>query len=213
MRINHAAKYKDICWNSSVCKICLRYQIYFPKCQTICIFFSMQIYRLPDLQWCHMVEWQGISDHWQINCFIHHPAQASYKENNKALYYWSFVRRSHSLHKGPLMWKMFPCHNILMVAALERSSSSWWKYGSSISYFGMWFKGVSPVFIRVQVLGFGGLLFLAFIHIKVFIWSGPTCMVINENCWQCIQDCFLPKGSYAYPSSVIFFLWSEICIE
>ena len=28
-----------------------------------------------------------------------------------------------------------------------------------------------------------------------------------------IQNCFLPKGSYAYPSSVIFFLWSEICIE
>ena len=27
------------------------------------------------------------------------------------------------------------------------------------------------------------------------------------------QDCFLPKGSYAYPSSVIIILWSQICIE
>ena len=28
-----------------------------------------------------------------------------------------------------------------------------------------------------------------------------------------IQDCFLSKGSYAYPSSVMIFLWSEICVE
>ena len=31
--------------------------------------------------------------------------------------------------------------------------------------------------------------------------------------WTHVQDCFLPKGSYAYPCSVIIFSWSEIYIE
>ena len=38
---------------------------------------------------------------------------------------------------------------------------------------------------------------------------------VTWKCWnfwkQILQDCFLPKGSYAYPCSVIF-LWSEMCI-
>ena len=39
-----------------------------------------------------------------------------------------------------------------------------------------------------------------------------TAVPLPRRCLQSQQACFLPKGSYAYPSSVII-LWSEICIQ
>ena len=60
----------------------------------------------------------GLSSHCQSDLF-RQPVQAQNKENFYAAYRWSFMRKSlwslvDSPQKGPAMWKVFPCHDIIM---------------------------------------------------------------------------------------------------
>ena len=49
--------------------------------------------------------------------FVRRFVQNYFKENSEALHNWPFERGIHwraidSLHKGPVLWKMFPCHHV-----------------------------------------------------------------------------------------------------
>ena len=64
-------------------------------------------------------ERQVIWNHLHLNCLFQQLVQTINKENIKALHYWAFVRGIHwspvdSPHKGPVMQKTRPCHDIIM---------------------------------------------------------------------------------------------------
>ena len=69
-------------------------------------------------------EHYGTWNHWVTSMYIYklfvqQLAQANEAENIKSLQHWCFVRGIHqwvvdSPHKGPVMWKAFPCHDAIM---------------------------------------------------------------------------------------------------
>ena len=69
---------------------------------------------------------------WHL--FVQQFVQADTKENTKAVYYCHFVRVSHwwlvvSHHRGPVMQKVFPCHDDIM--NIEYPSNTYFKLKSS----------------------------------------------------------------------------------
>ena len=66
----------------------------------------------------HFSDMTWASNHWQLNCLFNSSFQPT-MENIKAPHYWPFVRGIHqwlvdSPHKGPVMWKAFPYHDVIM---------------------------------------------------------------------------------------------------
>ena len=59
-----------------------------------------------------------ISNHWQLNCFFNRlfrlPSKKTWKSSLLVccghIHWWSMD----SPHKGPVMWKAFPCHDFIM---------------------------------------------------------------------------------------------------
>ena len=79
------------------------------------------------LHWCHMIimaSW--FTGNLTVCSTVVH---SDIKGNIIALDYWPFVKGIHwwpvdSLHKGPVMWKVFPCHDVIMTLTSSSSSSS-----------------------------------------------------------------------------------------
>ena len=71
---------------------------------------------LPSLQWCQISIKTFQLAFW---LFVQLFVQANIKESIKAPQHWPFVKGIHrwpvdSPHKGPVMWKALPCHDIIM---------------------------------------------------------------------------------------------------
>ena len=69
-------------------------------------------------------EHHSVLNHWQIDCLFR---LTNYKVNIKALHHGSFVRGIHlspvdSPLKGPVIWKAFPCHDIIMIDWIDKWS-------------------------------------------------------------------------------------------
>ena len=75
------------------------------------------------LERCHMSDVTWASWHLKSPAtrqLVQHLVQANMKGNIKGLHHWSFVRRIHlssvdSPHKGPVMQKVLPCHDIRLL--------------------------------------------------------------------------------------------------
>ena len=63
-------------------------------------------------------EHHGVSDHWQFDCLFNTPFRLTKKTTAKLCITGSSVD---SPHKGPVMQKVFPCHDVFLVL-LEKSS-------------------------------------------------------------------------------------------
>ena len=68
---------------------------------------------------------QRVSNHYQLDCLLNNLFRlTTTKENIQIPHYWPFVRGIHqwpvdSPHKGPAMWKTFPCNDMIMVAVYQ----------------------------------------------------------------------------------------------
>ena len=105
-----------------------------------------------------------------------------------------------STHKGPLMGSF----DVSFDVSLTKSWTNSWEAGK-------WLV-VSWCCCNVPVrVSFGSLLCVWNFDICSASVTTVLCSIMLYSI--ILQDCFLPKGSYAHPSSVMIILWSEICID
>ena len=66
------------------------------------------------------IERQGVSNHWQLNCLLNSQSALDNKGNIEAWHYWPFATWIHWCRaggptcKGPVIWKAFPWHEVIM---------------------------------------------------------------------------------------------------
>ena len=75
-----------------------------------------------EFQWRYMIDCHGVGKHWHLACLFNSQL------NTNAPHYWSSAtvitgERWIPPHKGPVMQKVFPWHDIIMLGA---SHVTWW---------------------------------------------------------------------------------------
>ena len=92
---------------------------------------------LDTLQWRHN-DRDCISNHWRLDYLLNHLCLGTDQRKHQSSASLAFVRAIHqwpvnSLHKGPIMWKMFPLDDVIMTMA--SADLSQWHKEAGLSFF------------------------------------------------------------------------------
>ena len=70
----------------------------------------------------------GASNDGQLDCLLN--SLFNLKQiKPKSSHYWPYVSGIYSPHKGPIMWKAFPCHHIIVTFLINDHCRVWWCRG------------------------------------------------------------------------------------